>query len=155
MTFQDQTDINEVRRAHPSADVSADNSLFSMERSSVLCPASVSWPYNLLSVLVALALCLQLRVKHFDYPIVLPGHSASSQNPLLRSGRWSYCCFHILRCLMIQRCKDKNNSRHDAQIAKKNIRLCLSMSKQAVGPHPAFSFRGQAVDQEDDSWNAN
>ena len=36
MTFQDQTDINEVRRAHPSADVSADNSLFSMERSSVL-----------------------------------------------------------------------------------------------------------------------
>jgi len=31
--------------------------------------------------------------------------------------------------LMIQRCKDKNNSRHNAQIAKKNIRLCLSMSK--------------------------
>jgi hypothetical protein len=31
--------------------------------------------------------------------------------------------------LMIQRCKDTTNFRHDAQIAKKNIRLCLSMSK--------------------------
>ena len=30
MTFRDQTDINEVRRAHPSADVSADNFLLNV-----------------------------------------------------------------------------------------------------------------------------
>ena len=34
---------------------------------------------------------------------------------------------------MIQRCKDTTNFRHDAQIAKKNIRLCVSMSKSAFG----------------------
>ena len=42
---------------------------------------------------------------------------------------------------MIQRCKDTTNFRHDAQIAKKNTRLCLSMSKLLKSASPSARTR--------------